>query len=55
MVVGQKGTRNKAKPFYGGSGGTFVYQFENWLMIPLLVAGGGGSASGRTTAAKQSV
>ena len=44
IVVGQK-SNTRVDRYFGGSGGTFVAKYKNYVFTPLTVAGGGGSSS----------
>lgn len=46
MIVGQKGSSYPGKDYFGGSGGTFVVKYRDWVHDGLVVAGGGGSVGG---------
>lgn len=50
IIVGQKASILPAKDYFGGSGGTFVVKYKDWVHDPLVVAGGGGSVGGSKVA-----
>lgn len=46
IIVGQKGSVYSGKDYFGGSGGTFVVKYRDWVHDALVVSGGGGSVGG---------
>lgn len=44
ILVGQK-SGTESTEYFGGSGGTFVTKYKDYVYTPLLISGGGGSSS----------